>query len=296
MKSLKSSVKHAKYVLGSLSAVLFAACQLRHLLTGPAGGEDPGRPASRVGAAPWVPAAPAERTAPARAPDRKRNRDVRHRREAIPDGDGHGLGTPLSPRNMARLVDDVIATIAEFGEPGEEAQEVLGGPLADPRNGWSGPIAAEPHRPQAGRQVAVLRAPVRRRAGRSGQTRRRGAAGDPGHHQAGPDRAAARLPLQRRAGLPGHPHHRHHRPPGGGVAVPLRDGAVARAGRAVLGSARRPAARRRHAGQRQLPRDRGRRTWPPPPAAWPAPDAACWASCRRTRRSTASARAGRRCC
>jgi len=43
-------------------------------------------------------------------------------------------GRRLSPRNVGRLVEDVIATIAEFGEPGEEAQEVLGGPLSDPED------------------------------------------------------------------------------------------------------------------------------------------------------------------
>jgi phenylacetate-CoA ligase len=41
-------------------------------------------------------------------------------------------GRRLNPRSLGRLVDDVIATIAEFGEPGEDAQEVLGGPLAEP--------------------------------------------------------------------------------------------------------------------------------------------------------------------
>lgn len=41
-------------------------------------------------------------------------------------------GRRLSPRSIARLVDDVLDTIAEFGEPGSEAQEVLGGPLAEP--------------------------------------------------------------------------------------------------------------------------------------------------------------------
>ena len=35
MKSMKRSVKHARYVLGSLSAVLFAAASSRHLLTRP---------------------------------------------------------------------------------------------------------------------------------------------------------------------------------------------------------------------------------------------------------------------
>jgi phenylacetate-CoA ligase len=49
-------------------------------------------------------------------------------------------GRRLSPRNLGRLVDDVLDTIAEFGEPGAEAQEVLGGPLADPeeRLEWAG--------------------------------------------------------------------------------------------------------------------------------------------------------------
>jgi len=41
-------------------------------------------------------------------------------------------GRRLNPANVGRLVDDVRATIAEFGEPGTEAQEVLGGELAEP--------------------------------------------------------------------------------------------------------------------------------------------------------------------
>jgi phenylacetate-CoA ligase len=41
-------------------------------------------------------------------------------------------GRRLSPANIARLVDDVLATIAEFGELGADAQEVLGEPAADP--------------------------------------------------------------------------------------------------------------------------------------------------------------------
>ena len=41
-------------------------------------------------------------------------------------------GRRLNPRSLARLVDDVIATIAEFGPPGADAQEILGGPLAEP--------------------------------------------------------------------------------------------------------------------------------------------------------------------
>jgi phenylacetate-coenzyme A ligase PaaK-like adenylate-forming protein len=41
-------------------------------------------------------------------------------------------GRRLDPRNVERLIDDLLATIAEFGEPGTDAQEVLGGPLAEP--------------------------------------------------------------------------------------------------------------------------------------------------------------------
>ena len=97
-------------------------------------------------------------------------------------------------------------------------------------------------------------------------------------------------------GVPGDPHHRHHRPAGRDLAVPVRDGAVVRARRAGLGAPRRAASGRRHAGQHQLPRDRRPCTWPPPSAAWPVPGAGCSASCRRTRPSTASPRAGRRSC
>jgi phenylacetate-coenzyme A ligase PaaK-like adenylate-forming protein len=41
-------------------------------------------------------------------------------------------GRRLSAQNIGRLVDDVLATLAEFGEPGADAQQLLGGPLADP--------------------------------------------------------------------------------------------------------------------------------------------------------------------
>ncbi len=41
-------------------------------------------------------------------------------------------GRRLDPANVGRLVGDVLATIAEFGAPSAEAQEILGGPLADP--------------------------------------------------------------------------------------------------------------------------------------------------------------------
>jgi phenylacetate-coenzyme A ligase PaaK-like adenylate-forming protein len=41
-------------------------------------------------------------------------------------------GRRLDPRNVARLVDDVLATLAEFGEPGADAAELIGGPMASP--------------------------------------------------------------------------------------------------------------------------------------------------------------------
>jgi phenylacetate-CoA ligase len=41
-------------------------------------------------------------------------------------------GRRLDPANLGRLVDDVLATIAEFGAPGTDAQDIVGGPLADP--------------------------------------------------------------------------------------------------------------------------------------------------------------------
>jgi phenylacetate-coenzyme A ligase PaaK-like adenylate-forming protein len=41
-------------------------------------------------------------------------------------------GRRLDPRNIARLVDDVLATLAEFGEPGADAAELIDGPMANP--------------------------------------------------------------------------------------------------------------------------------------------------------------------
>ena len=40
-------------------------------------------------------------------------------------------GRRLNPANVARLVDDVLATIAEYGDLGAEAQEILGEPAGD---------------------------------------------------------------------------------------------------------------------------------------------------------------------
>jgi phenylacetate-CoA ligase len=41
-------------------------------------------------------------------------------------------GKKLDTQNIARLVDDALATIAEFGEPGADVRELIDGPFADP--------------------------------------------------------------------------------------------------------------------------------------------------------------------
>src|SRR5689334_13488697 len=41
-------------------------------------------------------------------------------------------GRRIDPANLTRLVDDALATIAEFGEPGDDVQALTDGPLADP--------------------------------------------------------------------------------------------------------------------------------------------------------------------
>src|ERR1051326_4307851 len=41
-------------------------------------------------------------------------------------------GPRLDTHNVCRLIDDALATIAEFGEPGPDAQQVFAGPLAEP--------------------------------------------------------------------------------------------------------------------------------------------------------------------
>jgi phenylacetate-CoA ligase len=41
-------------------------------------------------------------------------------------------GRPIDPRNVERLIADALATLAAFGAPGEEVQEMLDGPFSDP--------------------------------------------------------------------------------------------------------------------------------------------------------------------
>jgi phenylacetate-CoA ligase len=45
---------------------------------------------------------------------------------------GMAWGRRLSTRNLGRLVDDALATLEEFGEPGADAGQVVDGPLNDP--------------------------------------------------------------------------------------------------------------------------------------------------------------------
>lgn len=41
-------------------------------------------------------------------------------------------GKPINPRNIERLVDDALKTLQEFGTPGDDVQQLLDGPFADP--------------------------------------------------------------------------------------------------------------------------------------------------------------------
>jgi phenylacetate-CoA ligase len=45
---------------------------------------------------------------------------------------GMAQGRRLNPRNVERLVDDVLATLGEFGEAGADADELIDGPMTNP--------------------------------------------------------------------------------------------------------------------------------------------------------------------
>src|SRR5215831_12676129 len=53
---------------------------------------------------------------------------VRQLRMAV----GMAMGRRLSTRNLVHLIEDALATIEEFGQPGADAGQVVDGPLADP--------------------------------------------------------------------------------------------------------------------------------------------------------------------
>lgn len=42
-------------------------------------------------------------------------------------------GRPINARNVERLIGDALATLAEFGSPGDDLQEMLDGPFSDPQ-------------------------------------------------------------------------------------------------------------------------------------------------------------------
>lgn len=41
-------------------------------------------------------------------------------------------GRPISSRNIERLIEDALGTLATFGAPGDDVQQLLDGPWADP--------------------------------------------------------------------------------------------------------------------------------------------------------------------
>ena len=46
---------------------------------------------------------------------------------------GVAMGRRISTRNLVRLINDALATIAEFGAPGADAEMVVAGAVADPK-------------------------------------------------------------------------------------------------------------------------------------------------------------------
>lgn len=41
-------------------------------------------------------------------------------------------GRPINPRNVERLIEDVLSTLREFGAPGDDVQQLLDGPFTNP--------------------------------------------------------------------------------------------------------------------------------------------------------------------
>jgi phenylacetate-CoA ligase len=44
------------------------------------------------------------------------------------------MGKPINPQNIERLIQDALKTLEEFGVPGDDAQQMLEGPFADPNS------------------------------------------------------------------------------------------------------------------------------------------------------------------
>ena len=82
-------------------------------------------------------------------------------------------GRRIDPRNVERLIDDALATLATFGSPGDDMQQLLDGPVrrpggpsrrsrsrrcGAPRDGWRGARRTTARRsPRAGSTRAASR-------------------------------------------------------------------------------------------------------------------------------------------
>ena len=99
--------------------------------------------------------------------------------------------------------------MAEFGEPGADAGQVIDGPLNDPAARRDLAPGAPADRGPAREAVTVLRAPVRRRRIDARRLGLADLAKIPVTLKARPGRAAGRLPVRRRPPLSGDAHHRY---------------------------------------------------------------------------------------
>lgn len=100
------------------------------------------------------------------------------------------LGRPMPVRALQRLVTDALATLEEFGSPGDDVQHLLDGPYADPAL-------------RAQLQVRALRRTARRLAARSSFYRDRFAAAGVEPARLNLDSMGA-VPVTTRADLAGH--------------------------------------------------------------------------------------------
>jgi hypothetical protein len=91
-------------------------------------------------------------------------------------------GRRLNTNNLERLVNDALATLDEFGEPGADAGEVIDGPLADP--------AARLDFANRGLRRTAIRLAAQSPFYADQPL------GDPGDPQARPGRSPGRLPLR----------------------------------------------------------------------------------------------------
>ena len=185
-------------------------------------------------------------------------------------------GRPFNTDSLTRLVADAVATIAEFGELGLEAREVIETPFADDADRID---HADRSLRRTARRLAELSpfyaewfAAHGFEARTADATTLLGLPVTTKHHLMS---RPARLPLPRQPAAPGHPDDGHHRPGPGGLAVPVRARGRCGARRPERGPARRAPRRRPDAGARQLPGDRGRAALrhdvPPGGCALPGP-------------------------